>query len=226
METGFRRIFNRDGCPKARLNQIRLRSHRLIAVKIDADPTLLQIPLRNLDRWRALGGGEDCHASAEWRELLELPWERVRALIVADTPFCAILAALERRYLTPTRGEFRLQPGRRRPSCRRESHRSWTQGKRRVPPGVDVMVDVLVAIADHRVMSENQLVRPKRVAEVLQDDREHVRLAAALPSKLQPIVADVRDRGLDHPVLKTLTTKLSARASYCTQILWRRSLPV
>ena len=50
-------------------------------------------------------------------------------------------------------------------------------------------------------------------------------MTAALPSKLQAIVADMRDRGLDHPVLKTLTTKLNDRASYCAQILRRRSLP-
>ena len=50
-------------------------------------------------------------------------------------------------------------------------------------------------------------------------------MAASLPSKLQMIVADMRNRGLDHPVLKTLTTKLNARASYCTQILQRKSLP-
>ena len=50
-------------------------------------------------------------------------------------------------------------------------------------------------------------------------------MTAALPSKLQAIVADMRDRGLDHPVLKTLTTKLNDRASNCAQILRRRSLP-
>ena len=88
---------------------IRLRSHREIARKIDADPSLLEIPLQNLDRWRELGGGEDCPASAEWRELLKHPWEQVRALIVADTeestrlrlstPFAGILTPEERLKL-------------------------------------------------------------------------------------------------------------------------------
>lgn len=50
-------------------------------------------------------------------------------------------------------------------------------------------------------------------------------MAAALPSIVQVIVAGMRDRGLDHPVLKTLTDKLNARANYCTQILQRMSLP-
>lgn len=50
-------------------------------------------------------------------------------------------------------------------------------------------------------------------------------MTAALPSKVRAIVADMRDQGLNHRVLKTLTAKLNARAEYCTQILRRRSLP-
>ena len=50
-------------------------------------------------------------------------------------------------------------------------------------------------------------------------------MAESLPLKVQKIVADMRDRGLDHPMLNTLTDKLNARASYCTQILRRKSLP-
>ena len=97
--------------PKTRLNLIRLRSHRAIARKIDADPSLLDIPLRNLDRWRALRG-EDHPACAEWRGLLAQPWESVRALLVSDTeesarlrqssPFTGILSAWERRRIHET----------------------------------------------------------------------------------------------------------------------------
>ena len=97
--------YDRRDDPKTRLNLIRLRTHRLIARKIDADPSLLEIPRRNLDRWRELRG-EDCPASAEWRELLKQPWEKIRALIVADTedstrlrlstPFVGILTPEER----------------------------------------------------------------------------------------------------------------------------------
>ena len=96
----------RGGCQKARLNMIRLRTHRLIAEKIDDDLSLLEIPQRNLDRWREQLRGEDLTAWAEWRELLKLPWEQVRALIVADTeestrlrlstPFAGILTPEER----------------------------------------------------------------------------------------------------------------------------------
>ena len=100
--------YDRRDDPKTRLNLIRLRSHRLIAEKIDADPSLLEIPPQNLDRWRELGGGEDCPASAEWRDLLKQPWEKTRALIVADTeestrlrlstPFVGILTPEEREH--------------------------------------------------------------------------------------------------------------------------------
>lgn len=69
-----------------------------------------------------------------------------------------------------------------------------------------------------------------RFAEEVRLPREDViesglSMAAALPSKLQAVVADMRVRGLDHPVLKTLNDKLNARAGYCTQILRRKSLP-
>ena len=96
----------RGGCQKARLNMIRLRTHRLIAEKIDDDPSLLEIPQRNLDRWRERLQGEDLPAWAEWRELLKLPWAQIRALIVADTekstrlrlstPFPGVLTQRER----------------------------------------------------------------------------------------------------------------------------------
>ena len=104
-ESKVRDPYDRRDDPKTRLNLIRLRSHRLIAQKIDADRSLLEIPQRNLDRWRELRG-EDCPASAEWRELLKQPWEKIRALIVADTeestrlrlstPFVGILTPEER----------------------------------------------------------------------------------------------------------------------------------
>ena len=93
--------------PKTRLNLIRLRSHRLIAQKIDADRSLLEIPQRNLDRWCELHG-EDHPASTEWRRLLKQPWEKIRALIVGDTeestrlrlstPFAGILTPKEREH--------------------------------------------------------------------------------------------------------------------------------
>ena len=103
--------YDRRNDPKTRLNLIRLRSHRLIAQKIDADPSLLEIPRQNLDRWRELWG-EDLPACAEWRALLKQPWEQVRVLLVSDTeesarlrlstPFTGILSPWERRRIHET----------------------------------------------------------------------------------------------------------------------------
>ena len=103
--------YDRRDDPKTRLNLVRLRSHRLIAEKIDADRSLLEIPQRNLDRWRELRG-EDCPASAEWRELLKQPWEQIRTVIVSDTeessrlrqssPFTGIISPWERRRIHET----------------------------------------------------------------------------------------------------------------------------
>ena len=107
----MRDSYDRRDDPKTRLNLIRLRSHRLIAQKIDADRSLLEIPQRNLDRWRELRG-EDCPASAEWRELLKQPWEQIRTVIVSDTeessrlrqssPFTGIISPWERRRIHET----------------------------------------------------------------------------------------------------------------------------
>ena len=105
-EPKVRDPYDRRDDPKTRLNLIRLRSHRLIAEKIDADRSLLEIPQQNLDRWREQLQGEYLTAWAEWRELLKRPWERVRALIVVDTeestrlrlstPFAGVLTPEER----------------------------------------------------------------------------------------------------------------------------------
>ena len=104
--------YDRRDDPKTRLNLIRLRTHRLIARKIDADPSLLEIPRRNLDRWREQLQGEDLAAWAEWRALLKQPWENTRALIVADTeestrvrlstPFAGVLSQQERQRVHET----------------------------------------------------------------------------------------------------------------------------
>lgn len=52
-----------------------------------------------------------------------------------------------------------------------------------------------------------------------------LRMAGSLPKKVKAIVANMRGQGLDHPVLESLSNKLNARASYCTQVLQRKSLP-
>lgn len=103
--------YDRRHDPKTRLDLIRLRSHRLIAQKIDADPSLLEIPQQNLDRWRERRG-EDHPACAEWRALLKQPWDHVRVLLVSDTeessrlrlssPFAGILTPWERRRIHET----------------------------------------------------------------------------------------------------------------------------
>ena len=91
-----------------RLDEIRRQTHIAIAAKIDADPTLLDLPQQNIERWTKLWGY--LHpAYAEWLKILERPWPDVRRLLVADdenskrlrqsTPFVGVLSPWERRTI-------------------------------------------------------------------------------------------------------------------------------
>ena len=65
-----------------RLDEIWRRTHLAIVAKIDADPALLGLPQRNIQRWTELWGY--LHpAYAEWLGILELPWPQVRHLLVS-----------------------------------------------------------------------------------------------------------------------------------------------
>lgn len=91
-----------------RLDEIRLQTHLAIAAKIDADPALLDLPRRNIQRWTELHGY--LHpAYAEWLDVLDRPWPELRRLLVAQdenskrlrqsTPFVGVLSPRERRTI-------------------------------------------------------------------------------------------------------------------------------
>jgi hypothetical protein len=82
---------------------------RLIASKVRAKPDLMQLALRNLDRWRERNGGEP-RAYREWRTILETKaMEDILDLLVEDSeegrrrrqssPFTGILTPNERKAL-------------------------------------------------------------------------------------------------------------------------------
>ena len=90
----------------ALLDARRLATHREIAKRIDADPSLLGKALGNIERW-SRQMGRTPPALAEWQGLLRtLPWERIRPLLVQDdeesrrlrqsSPFVGILTQRER----------------------------------------------------------------------------------------------------------------------------------
>lgn len=92
------------GNPHDRLDEIRRRLHVAIAEKIDADPTLLEVPRQNIQRWARSRGRVD-PAYAEWSETLERPWPEVRHILVSSdqnstrmrqsTPFVGLLTQEE-----------------------------------------------------------------------------------------------------------------------------------
>lgn len=92
------------------LHEIRsLAMHALIAEKIDRDRSLLAIPKRNLQRWRARFPAAPPRWWTEWTRILKLPWNEIAALLIdpgeharrlrQSTPFVGILTPAQRRQL-------------------------------------------------------------------------------------------------------------------------------
>jgi len=96
------------GLLKHRIIEARsLAMHCLIAQKIAADPTLLDITRRNLEGWTARYGDSPPRALEEWRAILRRPWPEIAALITdtgesatrlrQSSPFAGALTAAERK---------------------------------------------------------------------------------------------------------------------------------
>jgi len=91
------------------IDQRSLAMHRRMAEIIDADPERagLQKARSNLARW--LQNDPDCPALREWQEILNMPWEKVRQVILdlgtegrrlrQSTPFAGILPEKERQII-------------------------------------------------------------------------------------------------------------------------------
>jgi|ERR1700676_309977 len=83
-----------------------LAMHAAIARKIERDPTLLDLPRRNLEHWRARWSHRPPRWWHEWRQLLNQPWPQIAALITEpsenaarlrqSSPFAGILTDTER----------------------------------------------------------------------------------------------------------------------------------
>jgi hypothetical protein len=83
-----------------------LAMHAAIARKIGRDPTLLDVPRRNLERWRARWSHRPPRWWQEWRHLLNQPWAQIAALITEpsenaarlrqSSPFAGVLTDTER----------------------------------------------------------------------------------------------------------------------------------
>ena len=81
---------------------------RLIVEKIDADPSLLQIGVENMKRWREQRDGYQPPCLDQWDEWFARgePWERIRARLLQDAdegqrlrkshPFAGVLTDEER----------------------------------------------------------------------------------------------------------------------------------
>lgn len=81
--------------------------HCLVARKIAADPSLLEVARRNLARWRRSAPGTVPRYLDEWQDILHQPWPHVAALLTEQSeravrlrqssPFAGVLTATERR---------------------------------------------------------------------------------------------------------------------------------
>lgn len=90
-----------------RLSEARsLAMHAAMAHKIEREPSLLDIPRKNLERWRAQWPNKPPRWWREWRALLQRPWPEIAALITEpsenaarlrqSTPFAGVLTDPER----------------------------------------------------------------------------------------------------------------------------------
>ena len=83
--------------------------HALIAQKIDRDPKLLDIPRRNLARWRMRWKDTPPAWFHEWQGILAQPWPIIAGLITElseratrlrqSSPFPGVLTRLERKRI-------------------------------------------------------------------------------------------------------------------------------
>jgi hypothetical protein len=84
-----------------------LAMHVMAAEKIDRDRKLLDVPRRNLERWKSRWGVSSPAWVTEWQEILSKPWPAIAALITELTenatrlrqssPFAGVLSPSERR---------------------------------------------------------------------------------------------------------------------------------
>ena len=99
-----------DGLLKHRVIEARsLAMHCLIAQKIAADPSLLEVPRRNIAAWRSRYGDSPPPALDEWSEILQRPWQDIVSLMTdpgesaarlrQSSPFAGVLTETERRRI-------------------------------------------------------------------------------------------------------------------------------
>lgn len=83
--------------------------HCKTAAKIAANPALLHVARRNLERWTEAAGIEAPRYLAEWRRILARPWPEIAAVMTGfdehairlrqSSPFAGILTPEERRRI-------------------------------------------------------------------------------------------------------------------------------
>lgn len=84
-----------------------LEMHRLIAIKLEADPSLLERARSNISRWTKLRGMRPAYS--EWEEILSSGMDRILRVLTSEdqasarlrssTPFTGILSDAERIQL-------------------------------------------------------------------------------------------------------------------------------
>ena len=86
-----------------------LAMHCLAVLKIQADPSLLEIPRRNVARWKRSSTQGIPGYLAEWEEILERPWPEIASLVTSlssravelrqSSPFAGVLDVQERKRI-------------------------------------------------------------------------------------------------------------------------------
>ena len=102
---------------------------KLIVAKIDAHPSLIQIGIENMKRWREQDNGHQPRWLDQWQQWFEQgePWERIRERLLEQSdegqrlrkshPFAGVLTQAERESVYPfdfkeLRRQYEKQTGR------------------------------------------------------------------------------------------------------------------
>ena len=108
---------------------------QIIVAKIDADPSLIQIGVENMKRWRREQGGYQPRCLDQWEEWFESgePWERIRERLLEASdegqrlrtshPFAGVLSQEERESVydfnwDELKAEYETRTGRPWPTSR------------------------------------------------------------------------------------------------------------
>ena len=180
---------------------------RLIVAKIDADPSLIQIGVENMKRWRREQGGYQPRCLDQWDEWFESdePWERIRERLLeasdegqrlrTSNPFASVLTQEERESVYDfnwggTQGQVRKTHRETMAHLERDGARAIRTGR---PMNRSQLEHLIRAAAD--ITGESEFVIIGSQAILGQHCEAPDPLLVSMEADIHPTYAPEKDRG-------------------------------